>query len=262
MGFLVFWLASIGASFIMELASEFRLYKDVADAGYKVNIKRFNELGKQFNPYATKQALLSLLLPFGINIIMVFYRAMQYNNLRPFLIDQLSVIDALEEMTEEEKKEYSEKPTALNAILITLKPKLIVSSTQSIKINDKNGTSEIVYKMGESLENITIVEVTGPLSQLTVEEQKKEVIEAWKTLLQKGLEKYGNKEALFDAINNNKHIDLVNSKPDNKVEDEHPQSSQDLSSNEQSLESEPLEEPEVIKPTQSDKGPKLTKTIK
>ena len=39
MVFLVIWLEMVIASFGMEMASELKLFKDVADAGYKIDTK-------------------------------------------------------------------------------------------------------------------------------------------------------------------------------------------------------------------------------
>lgn len=86
MEFLVLWLGTSVASFGMEIASELRMFKDVADAGYKVDVKRLSELGKQLNPNATKATLLSMLIPI-FNIMQVFQRTIQYNNVRPMILD-------------------------------------------------------------------------------------------------------------------------------------------------------------------------------
>lgn len=181
MEFLVLWLGTSVASFGMGIANELRMFKDAADAGYKVDVERLSELEKQLNPNATKATLLSMLIPI-FNVIQVFQRTIQYNNVRPMILDQLSVIDALEEMSEIEKAEYLKKPTGLNALIVPLivplKTEIRLSKATSIKINDGNEHSEIYYEMGESLDDITILKVSGSASRLTVEEQKKKVVES------------------------------------------------------------------------------------
>ena len=105
MEFLIIWLSTVAVSFGMEIANELRMFKDVADAGYRVDVNRLSELGKQLNPNSVNVTLLSLLMPV-VNIMYVFQRAIQYNNVRPMILDQLNVIYVLKEMTELEKIEY------------------------------------------------------------------------------------------------------------------------------------------------------------
>lgn len=243
MGLLILWIGTSFASFGMEIANELRMFKDAADAGYKVDVKRLSELEKQLNPNATKVTLLSMLIPI-FNVMKVFQRTIQYNNIRPMILDQLSVIDALEEMSEIEKTEYLKNPTGLNALIVPLKSETRLSKAASIKINEGNEHSEIYYEMGESLDDITILKVSGPASRLTVEEQKKKVIDVWK-----------------------KVIDLSDSKEDKKDENATSPTPQELSTSDQkqaleSLKSELLEEQEVSRSTQIDKGPTLSKRRK
>lgn len=45
MEFLALWLGTCVASFGMEITNELRMFKDAADAGYKIDVKRLSELG-------------------------------------------------------------------------------------------------------------------------------------------------------------------------------------------------------------------------
>lgn len=266
MEFLVLWLGTSIASFGMEIANELRMFKDAADAGYKVDVKRLSELGKQLNPNATKATFLSMLIPI-FNVMQVFQRTIQYNNVRPMILDQLRVIDVLEEMSEIEKTEYLKNPTGLNALIVPLKTEIRLSKATSIKINDGSDHGEIYYEMGESLDDITILKVSGSASRLTIEEQKKKVVEAWKTVVQAGMEKYGDVETFIDTIKSSTSIDLSDSKEDKKDEETASLIPQELIISEQkqaleSLKSELLEEKEVVQSTQTDKGSTLSKRRK
>ena len=266
MEFLVLWLGTSLASFGMEIANELRMFKDAADAGYKVDVKKLSELGKQLNPNATKATLLSMLIPI-FNVMQVFQRTIQYNNVRPMILDQLSVIDALEEMSEIEKAEYLKKPTGLNALIVPLKTEIRLSKATSIKINDGNEHSEIYYEMGESLDDITILKVSGSASRLTVEEQKKKVVESWKTIVQAGMKKYGDPETFIDNLKSNTDIDLRDSKEDKKEEETISSIPQKLSISEQkraleNLKRELLDEKEAVQSTKGDKEPTFSKRKK
>jgi len=71
MEFLLLWLGTSVASFGMGIANGLRIFKDTADAGYKIDVKRLSELGKQLVPNATKISLLSKLIPI-FNVMQVF----------------------------------------------------------------------------------------------------------------------------------------------------------------------------------------------
>lgn len=266
MEFLILWLGTIVTSFGIEIANELRMFKDVADVGYKVDVKRLSELGKELNPNATKATLLSMLIPV-FNVMQVFERTIQYNNVRPMILDQLSIIDVLEEMSEIEKTEYLKKTTGLNALIISLKSEISLSKATSIKRNNGNEYSEIYYKMGKSLNDITILKANGSASRLTVEEQKKEVIKAWEAVIQAGIKKYGDEKTFLNTLKSNTSIDLSGSKEKEKDEEIISPNSQELSISEQkqtleTLKSELLEKQEVIQSTQTDKGPILSKRKK
>ena len=209
MEFLVFWIGTIITSFSMEIANELRMFKDAADAGYKIDIKRLSELGEQLNTNTSKNTLLSMLIPI-FNIMQVLQRTIKYNNARSMILTQLSIMDCLEEMTEIEKEEYKENPTGLNAYIIPIKSaiKSVRNVTFSIEINDSNEQSVISYQCGESLDDITILKVTGDAAKLTLEEQKEKVIDFWKKYDEKMIEKLEDKENSINTLNNNTNPDV------------------------------------------------------
>lgn len=261
---LVLWLFTIIASFGMEIANELRLYKDVADAGYKIDGERLSKFNEQLFSNETKIERLSILV-LGINILMELKKTIQFNNVKPVILDQLRVIDVLEEMTKIEKIEYLKNPTGLNALIVLLKSE--ISKATSIKIKDGNEYSEIYYEMGESVDDITILKVSGPASKLTVEEQKKKVVEAFPIVVEAEIKNYGDIETLTDTLKSNTSIELSDSKEDKKDEETTSPTPQKLNISEQkqtleSLKSELLEEREVVQSTQTDKGLTLSKRRK
>lgn len=144
MEFLVLWLVTVVASYGLEVGNDLRMYKDVADNGYKIDNKHFSELSKQLNPNASKTTFISMLIPM-LNIMQAFQRAVQYNNIRPMVLDQLRVTDTLEEMSEIEKEEYLRKPTGLNAFLVSLKFEIRLAKAEHITIQEENENSEIFF---------------------------------------------------------------------------------------------------------------------
>ena len=207
MEILIFWLVTSITSVCIEVTNELRVFKDIANAGYKVDIKKLSKLKKQLNLNYSKTTILSMLVPI-FNIAKVLKRKTQYNNARPMLLEQLDSIDSLEKMSEIEKKEYLRRPTGLNALLTPIKMERRLANAASVQVCSKDENSEIFYEIGKSFYDITILKATGDASQLTVEEQKQIVLDAWENMVSAGLEKYGNKETFKNAINNNTSLDL------------------------------------------------------
>ncbi len=258
MEILIIWIITVIASFCLEISNDFRMFKDVADAGYKIDSKRLSELGKQLNPNGSKIKSLLMLIPM-LNIMLVFQRAIQYNNIRPMVLDQLRVMDSLEEMSEIEKAEYQKNPTGLNALIVPLKSEIKLSKATLIKINNGNEHSVIYYEMGKTIEDITILKVIGSATRLTVEEQKKMVIEAWKNLVQAGLKKYGDEETLINALKSNTSMYLSDSEEDKKYEETTTPIRQEASVSEQKEQLEKLRDELLEEKSESKEndGPKL-----
>lgn len=258
MKIVVLWISTVAASFCIELTNELRMFKDVADAGYKINIDRLSDLSKKLNPDASKITLLSMLIPI-FNIIQVFERITKYNNIRPMLLDQLSVIDALEEMSEIEKQEYLKKPTGLNAILVPFKLEARIAKSDSVKIENDNEKSEIFYEIGDSLDDITILKVAGDAYRLTEAEQKKKVIEAIKSSLSEETEEYDDVENATNTIKDNDDLELKDT--DNKEEQKvTPKQESSLSRQKQALED--LKNKLIEKEQAAQKSPAKTKKRK
>ena len=253
---LSFSATTIVGSYCMQMANELRIFKDVADAGYKINTKKFFELQKQFSPNAKKNIRLSLLIP-GVNVVEVYKRIIQYNNYKFQMLDQLRVLDVLEEMSESEKEKYQKNPTGLNALFLPsnedrLKNAIIMT------IKDEEETSEIYYERGKSIDDITILKTTGPVSKLTTEEQKKKIIEGYRKT-KTGMKEYGDEKSLISTLKKNKNLDLDENKNENKI-DETLLRKLGLSERKQELEnmkSKLLEEQKVIQSIQENKGLRL-----
>lgn len=258
MKIVVLWISTVAASFCIELTNELRMFKDVADAGYKINIDRLSDLSKKLNPDASKITLLSMLIPI-FNIIQVFERITKYNNIRPMLLDQLSIIDALEEMSEIEKQEYQKRPTGLNAILVPFKLEARIAKSDSVKIENDNEKSEIFYEIGDSLDDITILKVAGDASRLTEDEQKKKVIEVIKNSLLAETEEYDDVENATNTIKDNDDLELNDT--DNKEEQKvTPKQESSLSRQKQALED--LKNKLIEKEQAAQKSPAKTKKRK
>ena len=204
MNFLVIWLGTGALSFYMEMANELRVFKDAADEGYKINIEKLAEIFKQMG---MKNSLLWLLIPV-FNILKVLQNTATFNNERSILLTQLKVMNVLEEMDELEKTIYQQKPTGLNALLLPIKADIKLSKSEFIEYYNEIGEGKIYYERSKGFEDLTILKVTGPVSRLSVEEQKKIVIDEWTHILKSSV-KFDDFEEFKTNILGDSVFDLV-----------------------------------------------------
>lgn len=194
----------------------------------------------------------------------VFQRVIQYENARPMILDQLSVTGVLEEMSDYEKKEYSKRPTGLNALIVPLKAESKLSKATKVTINGVFGESVVYCEIGKTSHDINILSVSGPVSRLTVEEQKEKVIETMIKILRPEVGELNNKEISSENIKESEKLDLSDGIEIEKDEETSLSSSPKTSISEQKqtlekLKRELLEEQKMSQSNKTDKGPTLTK---
>lgn len=136
MGYVIFGILSIISSFGMDIIMSMRIVRDIADAGYKINIAKLEEFGELF--YESNSNLY-VFIPI-YNFMVIFEKLIQYNNSCGMLIDQLGVLGVLEKMDIEEQEKYSINPTSLNALFININSHL--KENDNINCEKKLVTSE------------------------------------------------------------------------------------------------------------------------
>ena len=198
------------------------------------------------------------MLVIGYNIFYVFDKANKYNNARPMLLSQLDVAGVLEEMTDEEKKQYLKDPTGLNAIKIQIKSERKIKDIHTLEIKKKNEKGKIIYRFNDTYDDVTVLKATGTLSRLTLEEQKKRVMDSWREFVNSGVEQYGGKEEFIEALHNNSslHIEKKEEKKCSSLTE------LDISEQKQGLEKfkeELLNGQETMQDSYEEEGPTLIK---
>ena len=179
MKILVMWLGTVVASFFMEIGNELRMYKDAADAGYKVNNSKLLEMLGKVRESKPSLSTLFLLTPV-INIMFVMKNTLDYNDRRDDLLTQLHVMGALDEMSDYEKSEYAKRPTGLNALLVPFKTTMKLRNANFIEIKDENGiSSKIFFEFDKKSGDINVLDVSGPASRLSYDEQKESVLNTY-----------------------------------------------------------------------------------
>ena len=144
MEFLITWLSTIIAAYIMNLTLSLRIIKDIADSGYKIDIYKIRELQEQLNSNIVRANKILLLIPL-FNIGLILKETSQYFQIQETILDQFRVMDILIEMTNEEQEKYLKKPTGFNALLVSFKSKVEEEMNKPINI--------------EKLENNTIKDI-------------------------------------------------------------------------------------------------------
>ncbi len=206
MELLLFYIWTIITSFCIEISRELKLYKDLSDVGYKIDTIKYYELKKRLGANLIKKELLLFLIPI-YNVLNMFEKTITYNNNRKIIIDQLNILGVLEELSTIEKQEYEKNPTALNALVVKLRFEQRMLNSKSIVIINGNEFSEVYFEINDKCDDITILKITGYLSKLPVEIQKKKVIMAWNKMV-KTLKL---QEALINIENKvNRSIDINN----------------------------------------------------
>ena len=178
MELIIIYLLTIILSFIGELSNSFLMFKDVASAGYKIDIKKLSEITKKLNSNNQNNSLIRILIPF-YNLYKVLETRSKYVQQREFILPELNVLDVVEEMTEYEKNEFQKKPTGLNAIVVMAKS----SINNEKEVNQERVTLTgfkndwLIYSTNEKTGEIDIIKTEGKFSNFSLEKQKKYVLQ-------------------------------------------------------------------------------------
>lgn len=173
MDFIYGLIMSIILSSSVSAINELRMYKDAADNGYLIDGKNYNINFDKFRLPIVRNFTISLLIPI-YNIVYTIQNIIKYNQNKDKLLDNLSLMDSLDEMTEEEKKQYQKFPTGFRALVLMVKKAIKLTEKNHIQIQTPYDISEIYYDLTED-EDIEIVKVYGSLSKQTLESQKEKV---------------------------------------------------------------------------------------
>ena len=110
----------------------------------------------------------------------------------------------------------------------------------------------------DTYDDVTVLKATGTLSRLTLEEQKKRVMNSWREFVNSGVEQYGGKEEFIEALHNNSslHIEKKEEKKCSSLTE------LDISEQKQGLEKfkeELLNGQETMQDSYEEEGPTLIK---
>lgn len=173
---IIIYLLTVILSFFGEMSNSFMIFKDVASAGYKMDILKMSDITKEMKISSGKNSNLRLLVPI-YNLYKVLESRYKYVQQRQFVLSELNIFDVLEEMTESEKEEFQKKPTGFNAMLIMVKSHLNDAQNHQEEVTITGFQNDwLLYSKDEKTGKITILKAEGKFSDMTVEEQKEYIL--------------------------------------------------------------------------------------
>ena len=187
------YILTIVLSNIMCSSLSFKILKDIADEGYKLSGKRVVDIKSEINFNMDK---VSSLIPI-YNILMPIFLLQNYNKCKDDFFEELRIIGAIEPMDEEEFLEYAKNPTGKNA--------LDIFNNSKRKNNTSNSVftfyfEDSIIKFRIENKEIVIIDITGPVSELSLKEQKELITQLIETFINGIINNYGSIENYVDEI--------------------------------------------------------------
>ena len=140
MQILLMWLGTITLSYTFDIIFIVNLMKEIAEAGYYIDESKLARINENFQRILGEKSdtadKLKRFIPF-MNIYNSFYLVIYKEQ----ILSQIDALNIVKEMTEEEKKQYQEKPTFLTLLKITYK--MENEKTSSCEYKDDNETDKI-----------------------------------------------------------------------------------------------------------------------
>ena len=135
LNFMLVWLASIGISYGININTALKLVKEMADGGYLFDIAKL----KEYNKAKGNSGLISY-IPV-LNVLVALFGAAVYYYTPSKIVNELLVY--VDEMTEEERRQYEKDPSLVNAINLTVEKNnknnnSYVSQQKNIQKNEQN----------------------------------------------------------------------------------------------------------------------------
>lgn len=169
MPYLLVYAGTIVVSKIMDIDLGLQVMKDVADAGYRIDTEKLKEFTGFLSENVRKQRTLYTFLPIA-NVVFSFVARANYENRKEYLLNQMSLLGIMEEMTPIEKELYNKRRTKFNALHSSISYELRLNDAKTLEVVNDDESSKIYYDFDKS-ENINILKVEGDASRLSLEEQ-------------------------------------------------------------------------------------------
>lgn len=171
MYFIVMWGTTIILSYGMKLVNGMRLFKDCADLGYKINLRKLNRIS--LSNSQDIESKLAVFIPI-YNMMIELKKTFVYNSASKEAIEVLERNNALIPMEQEESERYQRSKTTINAWFISMYSDSNFTDEDSEKIklvihHKDKGDSIIYYTIDNDL-NYRIIKSFGSYSSLSNDE--------------------------------------------------------------------------------------------
>lgn len=225
----IVWMSTILATKCMEKIKSNKIYKDLADYGYKFNLEKLinEEQNEEIVEVAKKENTLKNILlnsypliPF-LNMYQIMQDTIDYNQKKEETFRALKNKDYIEDMTEREKREYAKNKTVKNFKKITRDTYNRIKNSNELYFDDDGST--FYYDVTPDCNDIEVLKVTGPASRLSEEEQKNIVKEFWEECIFEIINTYGSLENFEAYTKENQGKEIKISTPVNNDEEIKPQ---------------------------------------
>ncbi len=194
MTLLLIYLGTVIGSIVIKAISILGMCKDIADMGYKLDLDYYK--GKKddiINEFTVTNNKL-LLIPI-YNLYKVLNDKLNYNQSREEFLNNLWLNPLFKPLNDFEAEDYLNKQTGLNALLVPIKFNLRLSKALFLDIKKDDIEGRVYYEKTDE-GDIIILDVTGNVNKLSLEEQEDIIYEYWVKVLYEGLKEYGGLEKL------------------------------------------------------------------
>lgn len=165
MELVLFYLLTIVLSVYNNLSLVNNTIKDIANLGYRLDLKRIRELQSKFNNNNSNNNLILYTVCPMLNIILSTQALITYFKTRNQVLEKLDKLDAVYLMDEIELEEYNKKRTGFNALKTWVKTDKLKSNP--VIVEDK--LNKISYYTLN--DKIVILDASGDVAKLSKDEQ-------------------------------------------------------------------------------------------
>lgn len=165
MELVLFYLLTIVLSVYNNLSLVNNTIKDIANLGYRLDLKRIRELQSKFNNNNSNNNLILYTVCPMLNIILSTQALITYFKTRNQVLEKLDKLDAVYLMDEIELEEYNKKRTGFNALKTWVKTDKLKSNPVIVE-DELNKIS--YYTLNDK---IVILEASGDVAKLSKDEQ-------------------------------------------------------------------------------------------
>lgn len=218
MNFLMIWSASTIVSVCTVFKQVFKMIKEFADEGYKINSKDIDNINNNMPDVnnSSRMSLLSMFIPI-YNLFFALSFVQKYESNKDMIFMYLKSLGIIEEMEEFEKKEYQKNPTLMNSVQVSKKYEEYLKKSFKFTINDRNTTTEFYCILENG--DLRIIKSEGFYSRYS-EEKQKEILCAIMSEFFKKIESiYGNVEEFAKSLDGQKNV-VINLEHDDEVKND------------------------------------------